>query len=178
MILGTDCVEAQSILKPPFGIRWGDSPEKLVHWASKQSLDVVITLPGEQPEIKILRIQNKKGILPDTQATSIESRFISGRLFELSIHYSDLKNQSEDMEPRFNLLKKQIESEWGALSINRQERNKEDGYTNRTISYHREHTKGLFIVLVLTEIEDDLRKRKESRFSLIYRNENLKDSVN
>ena len=63
-------VGAQAVLEPPFGLRWGDSPEKLIAWASRHSLDVTISLPGDQPAIRVVRIQPKKGFI---------SRFFSAR---------------------------------------------------------------------------------------------------
>jgi hypothetical protein len=37
--------------------------------------------------------------------------------------------------------------------------------------------KGLFLLLAFTEVEDLLRKSKEARFSLIYRNDNFRNEL-
>ncbi len=168
---------AQAVLEPPFGLRWGDSPEKLITWASRHSLDVSISLPGDQPAMRILRIEPKKGFLPDTQAGAVEGRFLSGKLYELTVHYTDPDASSDLMESRFDALKKQVTLEHGTLLTNQQQRTVEDQFVTRTQSFHREPVKGLFLLLAFTEVEDLLRKSKDARFSLIYRNENFRNEL-
>ncbi len=168
---------AQAILEPPFGLRWGDSPEKLVAWASKHSLDVNISLPGDQPAMRMLRIAPKKGFLPDTQAAAVEGRFLSGKLFELTVHYADPEASTDLMQTRFEALRKQVTVEHGALLANQQQRAVEDQFVTRTQSFHREPVKGLFLLLAFTEVEDLLRKSKVARFSLIYRNDNFRSEL-
>ena len=167
----------QAILEPPFGLRWGDSPEKLVDWAARHSLDVTISLPGDQPALRILRIEPKKGFLPETQAGAVEGRFLSGKLYELTVHYIDREASADLMEARFETLRKQVALEHGALLTNQQRRAVEDQFVTRTQSFHREPVKGLFLLLAFTEVEDLLRKSKEARFSLIYRNDNFKNEL-
>ena len=165
---------AQSVLDPPFGLRWGDSPEKLVTWASRHSLDVNIFLPGDQPALRILRISPRKGFLPDTKAREIEARFHTGHLFEAAVHYTDPESSADAMEDRFLKLKKQVSVEYGALTADQQQRTVDDQFSTRTVSFHREPVKGLFLLLAYTEVEDLLRKSKDARFSLLYRNDNLR----
>lgn len=167
-------VSAQAVLDPPFGLHWGDSPEKLIDWASRHSLDVTITLPGDQPGLRILKIEPRKGFLPETKAGAVEGRFISGKLFELTIHYFDREASADLMESRFEDLRKQVTLEHGALLTNQQQRSVEDQFVTRTQSFHREPVKGLFLLLAFTEVEDLLRKSKDARFSLIYRNDNYR----
>jgi hypothetical protein len=168
---------AQAVIEPPFGFRWGDSPEKLIAWASRHSLDITVSLPGDQPAIRIVKIAPKKGFLPETQAGAIEGRFISGKLYELAVHYADPEASSDLMETRFEALRKQIVLEHGALLTNQQRRSVEDQFVTRTQSFHREPVKGLFLLLAFTEVEDLLRKSKVAKFSLIYRNENFRDEL-
>jgi hypothetical protein len=165
---------AQGILEPPFGVRWGDSPEKLITWASRHALDVTISLPGDQPALRIVRIQPKKGFLPETKAGAVEGRFLGGKLYELGIHYFDPDASSDLMETRFDELRKQVVNEHGPLLANQQRRAVADQFVTRTQSFHREPVKGLFLLLAFTEVEDVLRKSKEAKFSLIYRNDNFK----
>jgi len=168
---------AQAVLEPPFGLRWGDSPEKLITWASRHSLDVTISLPGDQPAMRIMRIEPKKGFLPDTQAGAVEGRFLTGKLFELTVHYFDREASANVMESRFEALRKQVALEHGALLTNQQQRAVEDQFVTRTQSFHREPVKGLFLLLAFTEVEDLLRKSKDARFSLIYRNDNFRNEL-
>mgnify|MGYP000184378325 CR=1 FL=1 len=170
-------VGAQAVLEPPFGLRWGDSPEKLIIWASKHSLDVNISLPGDQPAMRILKIEPRKGFLPDTQASAVEGRFLSGKLYELTVHYTDPEASADLMETRFEALRKQVAQEQGTLLANQQQRLVEDQFVTRTQSFHREPVKGLFLLLAFTEVEDLLRKSKVARFSLIYRNDNFRNEL-
>ena len=168
---------SQSILNPPFGLRWGDSPEKLIAWASRHSLDLTISLPGDQPGLRVLKIQPRKGFLPETKAGAVEGRFLGGRLFELTVHYFDAEAPAAVMETRFEELRKQVTREHGALLANQQQRSVEDQFVTRTESFHREPVKGLFLLLAYTEVEDLLRKSKDARFSLIYRNDNFRKEL-
>lgn len=168
---------AQGVLEPPFGLRWGDSPEKLITWASKHSLDVNISLPGDQPAMRVLKIEPKKGFLPESQAGAVEGRFLSGRLYELTVHYFDPEASCDLMQARFNALRRQITQEHGALLTNQQQRTVADQFVTRTQSFHREPVKGLFLLLAFSEVEDLLRKSKVARFSLIYRNDNFRNEL-
>lgn len=168
---------AQGVLEPPYGLKWGDSPEKLISWASRHSLDVTISLPGDQPSLRLVRIQARKGFLPGTKESAVEGRFLSGKLFELTVHYTDPDASAELMEERFLVLKKQLSIDHGAFVANQQQKSTADQFTTRTQSFHREPVKGLFLMLAFTEVEDLLRKAKEARYSLIYRNDNLRVEV-
>ncbi len=168
---------AQAVLNPPFGLRWGDSPEKLIIWASRHSLDVTISLPGDQPGLRVVRIEPRKGFLPETKAGAVEGRFLGGKLYELTVHYFDKEASAELMASRFEELRKQVASEHGQLLANQQQRSVEDQFVTRTQSFHREPVKGLFLLLAMTEVEDLLRKSKDARFSLIYRNDNFRKEL-
>jgi len=168
---------AQAILNPPFGLRWGDSPEKLIVWASRHSLDVTISLPGDQPGMRVVKIEPRKGFLPETKASAVEGRFLDGKLFELTVHYADEDATADTVELRFEELKKQISLEHGSLLANQQQRSVEDQFVTRTQSFHKEPVKGLMLMLAFSEVEDLLRKSKEARFSLIYRNDNFRKQL-
>lgn len=127
--------------------------------------------------MRILKIEPKKGFLPDTQAGAVEGRFLSGKLYELTVHYTDPDASTDLMESRFDALKKQVTLEHGTLLTNQQQRTVEDQFVTRTQSFHREPVKGLFLLLAFTEVEDLLRKSKDARFSLIYRNENFRNEL-
>ena len=170
-------VMAQAVLNPPFGLRWGDSPEKLIDWASRHSLDLTISLPGDQPGLRILKIEPRKGLLPETKAGAVEGRFLGGKLYELTVHYFDREASADLMQARFEELRKQVALEHGALLTNQQQRAVEDQFVTRTQSFHREPVKGLFLLLAFTEVEDLLRKSKDARFSLIYRNDNFRKEL-
>jgi hypothetical protein len=176
-LLATGQALAQALLEPPYGLHWGDSPEKLIVWASRHSLNVSISLPGDQPAMRIVKIEPRKGFLPETQAGAVEGRFLAGKLYELTVHYFDPEASADLMETRFDALRKQIISEHGALLINQQQKRVVDQFVTRTQSFHREPVKGLFLLLAFTEEEDLLRKSKEARFSLIYRNENFRSEL-
>ena len=167
----------QAILEPPYGLHWGDSPEKLIAWASRHSLDVTISLPGDQPGLRVVRIAPRKGFLPDTKAGAVEGRFLAGKLYELTVEYFDPEASATVMEARFAELRKDITTRHGELRPNQQQRSVEDQFVTRTESFHREPVKGLFLLLAWTEVEDLLRKTKEARFSLVYRNDNFRKEL-
>lgn len=177
LCLAVGSAGAQAVLEPPFGLRWGDSPEKLITWASRHSLDLTISVPGDQPGLRVLKIEPRKGFLPDTRAGAVEGRFLSGKLFEITIHYFDKDASADLIEARFEELRKQLTREHGALLPNKQQRSAEDQFVTRTQSFHREPVKGLFLLLAYTEVEDMLRKSKDARFSLIYRNDNFRKEL-
>jgi hypothetical protein len=81
------------------------------------------------------------------------------------------------MATRFEATRQQITTEQGKLTANQHQRTLEDQFVTRTQSFHREPVRGLFILLAFTEVEDLLRSRREARFSLIYRNDNLKTEI-
>ena len=174
LLLAGGQVFAQTAFEPPYGLHWGDSPEKLLSWATRQTLDVTISMPADQPNLRILRIQPRKGFLPETQAGAIEGRFMSGKLYELTIHYFDPDASADLMESRFEALKKQVTAEHGPLLTNQLSRTVEDQFVTRIQSFHREPVKGVFLLLAFTEVEDLLRKSKDSKFSIIYRNDPLR----
>jgi hypothetical protein len=176
-LLGTTQLHAQAVLEPPFGLRWGDTPEKLIDWASRHSLDVNISLPGDQPALRVVKISPKRGNLPGAASQALEGRFHDGRLFEVTVHYRDPAAKAEEIESRFNKLKRELTGEYGTLSANQQDRTVRDQFATRTLSFHREPVKGLFLLLAYTEIEDQLRKTRDAAFSLLYRNDNLRQDL-
>ena len=127
--------------------------------------------------MRILKIEPRKGFLPDTKAAAVEGRFLGGKLFELTVHYTDKEASAEVMAARFEELRKQVATEHGALLTNQQQRTVEDQFVTRTQSFHREPVKGLFLLLAFTEVEDLLRKSKDARFSLVYRNDNFRKEL-
>jgi hypothetical protein len=168
---------AQSPLTPPFGLRWGDSPETFLSWAEKHSLDITITLPAAEPGLRILRASSAKGPLPGSVASALEGRFLKGRLFEITEHHADASLPTELFVARLEETRKRLTHEYGALLANRMERKVEDQIVTSTRAFHLEPVKGLILMLISTELEDLLRKSKSSRFSIIYRNENLRKDI-
>ncbi len=136
-------------------------------------MDVRITMPGDQPDLRIIRIGPATGIVPEADGVrAVEGRFLNGRMFEFSAHYEDPEAPYEVMMARFEDLRRTLATEHGNLLANRALREMEDGFVIRTRSFHREPVKGLFLLLTLTTIEDRDRGSR-ARFSLVYRNENL-----
>ncbi len=176
-ILSCGFAAAQSPLAPPFGLRWGDSPESFLTWAEKKALDITITLPAAEPGLRILRASSAKGPLPGSMASALECRFLKGRLFEITEHHVDPDLPGELFAARFEETRKRLAHDHGPLLANRRERKVEDQIVTSTSAFHREPVKGLMLMLVSTELEDLLRKSKSSRYSIIYRNENLRKEM-
>lgn len=127
--------------------------------------------------MRVVGIKPRSGMLPGTREAAVEGRFLQGRLFEFTVHYHDPEASSELMEERFQKMRRQLAGEYGALTADQQQRLVEDQFATRTLGFHREPVKGLFLMLAFTEIEDLLRKSKTCRFSLIYRNDNLRTEI-
>lgn len=167
----------QAVLEPPFGLKWGDSPERLLDWADRHKLDVRITLPGKSPALRIFRIERPDAPLPDSPARAVEARFLDGRLIEATVHYGGPDQTAEAVEAEFNRLRRELGKEHGAFVANKQERTVEDEFATRTLSFHREPVRGLFLLTAFTEIEDLLRKSRRATYSVIYRNDNLRQRL-
>ncbi len=174
LLLFSCTIQAQELLKPPFGVNWGDSPEKLVSWATGNALDLTITIPAEQPGLRIIKLTSPKGKLPDSLAASVEGKFLHGGLYEMTVHYEDSAVSATIMEERFEEIKKQITRENGVLLANQQHKAVENHFVTRTQAFHRESLKGVFLLIAWTEVEDLLRKTRQAKFSMIYRNDNYK----
>lgn len=170
-------LRAQKIIEPPFGLRWGDTPEKLIAWSTQHSLDLSIFIPGKQPGLRVVRIQPERGMLPDSLASAVEGKFLNGGLYEMTVHYTDPEASAESMEEQFEKLRKQITLEQGDLKPNQQRKVVGDQFVTQTQSFHREAIRGVFLLIAWTEVEDLLRKTREARFSLIYRNDNFKEEL-
>lgn len=177
-LIGWGCARAQSPLAPPFGLRWGDTPESFVTWAEKHALDITITLPAAEPGLRILRASSAKAApLPQSTASALEARYLKGRLFEVTEHYTDPDLPLALFEARFEETRKRLTHDHGPLLANRGERKVEDHFVTNTRAFHREPVKGLLLMLVCTELEDSLRESKSSRYSILYRNENLRKEM-
>ncbi|MBK1827664.1 hypothetical protein [Haloferula rosea] len=172
ILAGTLC--GQAVLEPPFGLKWGNSPDQLLDWAGRHDLDIRITMPGKQPDMRIFRVESPAGTLPSSQARAVEGRFIQGRLIEVTIHHGNPGALADTVEKQFNETRRELARKHGKLTANQQERRVEDQFSTRTLSFHREPVQGLFLLLAFTEVEDLLRKSRSARFSIIYRNDNLR----
>ena len=167
-------LSGQAVLEPPFGLKWGDSPEHLLEWADRHKLDIRITLPGDAPTMRIFRLERKGAALPDSPARAVEARFFDGRLSEVTVHHGMPGQKAGAVEAESNEPKRKLGKEHGTLTANQQERTVDDDFATRTLSFHREPVRGLFLLMAFTEVEDLLRKSGRATFSVIYRNDNLR----
>lgn len=166
-------LSAQSILPPPFGMKWGDQPDKILDWAEAKKLDVVIKIPGKRPEIREIRVSSERGALPGNQAYALEARYHWGNLFEVTVYYGAPGGRVDEVKSSFEKLKKEMAIKHGAFTPNNKQEKIADGFERNSLSYHVEPVAGLLLLLAYTEMEDLLRKKKSARFSLLYRNENI-----
>jgi len=164
---------AQAILSPPFGLQWGDTPDKVLDWAEQKKLDVTIEMKGAQPELRIIRIASHLGPLPEHLAYALETRYHWGKLFEVTVHYGAPGMKPDRVRADFDKLKKAMTAKHGAFTPNNKQEKEQDGFIRRSVSYHVEPVRGLLLLLGLTEVEDLQRKKQSVRFSLLYRNQNI-----
>ncbi|HCI91276.1 MAG TPA: hypothetical protein DHV60_01825, partial [Verrucomicrobiales bacterium] len=73
LIFGLAGVSAQAILAPPFGLQWGDSMDKVLGWAEREKLDIVINIKGNEPELRVIRVTSSTGQLPRHKAVALET---------------------------------------------------------------------------------------------------------
>ncbi len=173
VICCSQSVCAQAILPPPFGMKWGDQPDKILDWAEGNKLDVTIKIPGKRPEIREIRVSSERGALPGHQAFAVEARYHWGNLFEVTVHYGAPGMSLGEVKSSFEKLKKAMAIKHGSFIPNNKQDKKTDGFVRSSVSYHVEPVAGLLLLLAYTEMEDELRKKRSARFSLLYRNENI-----
>ncbi len=166
-------VRAQAILPPPFGLHWGDTPDKVLDWAEAKKLNVVISTQGARPELYIVRISSPSGPLPGHQAYALETRYHWGKLFEVTLHYGAPGMKPAKVRASFLKLKDAMAARHGPFTPGNKQEKMADGFARRSVSYHIEPVRGLLLLLGMTEVEDTLRKKVSVRFSLLYRNLNV-----
>ena len=166
-------VTAQAILSPPFGLHWGDAPDKVLNWAQTKKLDVNIKIPGDHPEIREIRVSAIRGSLPGQKAYALDARYHWGKLFEVTVHYGSPEMKVSQVKADFERVKKAMTGKHGAFVPNNKQKKNIGGLVRRAVSYHVEPVSGLLLLMVLTEVEDTVRKKNSARFSLLYRNENI-----
>ena len=164
---------AQALLAPPFGLHWGGAPDKVLNWAKEKELDVEINIPGGRPEIREIRISSSRGSLPGHKAYALDARYHWGKLFEVTVHYGAPRMNVSQIRADFEKVKKAMTTKHGDFVPDNKQKKSSDGYIRRALSYHVEPVSGLLLLMVLTEVEDTVRKKKSARFSLLYRNENI-----
>lgn len=163
----------QAILAPPFGMHWKDAPDKVLDWAETHKLDVVIKLPGDKPAVQEVRVSSVNGPLPGHPAYALEAHYHWGKLYEVTVHYGAPGMKVEEVKAKFDKLKIAMTAKYGVFSPNNKTEKKGDGFIRKSISYHVEPVNGLLLLMALTEVEDTFRKKHSTRFSLLYRNQNV-----
>lgn len=166
-------LQAQALLPPPFGLEWGDTPDKVLDWAAEQKLDVNIKIPGKRPEIRELRVSAEKGTLPSHQARVLEARYHWGKLFEVTLHYGSAADDAVRLRGDFDKVKSALTRDYGTFRANNKKDFEKDGYLQRSFSYHIEPVSGLMLLIAFTELEDTERGMKSARFSILYQNHNI-----
>lgn len=164
---------AQSLLAPPFGLKWGDSPSGILDWADQKKLDVTINLPGKEPDQRHIIIKNQNGSLPGHEATALEARFAFGKLYEVTLHYADPALQASIAKAKFFNALRTLSARHGTFKLSGKHRDSDNNFITESVSYHVEPVSGLFLMITHTEVRDTLRESDISRFSLIYRNDNI-----
>ena len=169
-------IHAQALLPPPFGLQWGDTPDKVLDWAEELKLDVKVDIPGHRPEIRIISVSSATGTLPQHQAHTMETRYQWGKLFEVSLHYGNENDNPEDIKSLFTKLKTALSLKHGSFQPSSKKDEQINGYSHKLISYHVEPVSGLLLLIAHTEVQDIVRNKKSARLSLIYSNNNIKSN--
>ncbi len=171
MFHGVSVLWAAEPLQPPFGLSWGDSPTRLLDWAMRTKLDQTVKAPADQPRLKVLLVSPARGTLPGHDATTLEARFMDGKLFEVALHYTYPGRKSAFVRAQFAELRKILSHRHGPLQMGAKTREEPlDGVVTRSTAYQIEPAPGSNLMLVMTEVTDAKRGDKSARFSVVYHN--------
>ncbi len=179
LIMAAWCAAPQSAvaephpLPPPFGLTWGDSPGRLVSWARRTGLDQVVREPGGNRRLAILTVSSPKGQLPDHDASSLEARFIDGRLYEVAVHYTYPGRKADFVKGRFMALKRLLSVRHGRFKPAGVRQEAREGVVTESESYQVKPVPDAYLLLALTEVRDALRGDAAARFSAIYHNDGI-----
>jgi hypothetical protein len=167
-------VGAAEPLDPPLELKWGDSPSWLVGFADRHGMDKNVRAPGKEPRLTILEVGPAKGPLPGHEASSIEARFMDGRLFEVAVHYTYPGRSSDFVKGRFLALKSGLTVRHGKFRLNGKKKPAvKDGISTSSEAYHLDAGEGRVLLLAVTEVKDMKRGDSAARFSVVYRNETI-----
>ena len=144
-----------------------------MNWADSLKLNITIKLLGDLRNNRHIIIHNPAGNLPNHDATSIEARFDHNRLYEVTLHYADSTLTVFQSKAKFLNAKKALSARHGPFKPSASTRNAKNDFLSESTSYHIEPVSGLFLMITYTELNDQLRQTAKSKFSLIYRNDNI-----
>lgn len=162
----------------PFGLKWGDAPGGLIDWAVGREYEVQISLPANEPNLRIVTIRAAEGELLDgTQLNEASVRFLHGRLIEVTLTLDQTGLTATTIKTRFIQMRKLLSAKYGAFKVNRRSSTSRNDFAVSSISYHVEPLPGLFVLIAHTEVEDQLRQVRDGRYSLIFRNHNLQEQL-
>lgn len=165
------------MLPPPFSLQWGDSPKRIMEWASSAGLDHTVLSPARNPQLKIHKVSSPGGTLPDHEASILEARFTEGELFEVTLHYVYPGKPADVARGKFTLLKRLLTDRHGAFRLGAKETSKTGGVVTLSTSYRLDRPGGSSLELVLTEITDPQRGDSEALFSVMYHNSAILNRV-
>lgn len=171
MLSSAFSVRAAEPLLPPFGLSWGGSPNRLVDWAVRTKLDQTVKALADQPRLKILLVAPSSGPLPGHEASTLEARFMDGKLFEVALHYTYPGKKAAFVRTKFLVLKKILTRRHGAFKPGGVKREAPiEGVITRSTAFQIDPAPGRHLILVLTEVSDAKRGDASARFSVVYHN--------
>ncbi len=165
--------QAQSLLSPPYGQEWTETPTRFLGWAEAQELDITITLPADSPSKRYIKAYSGESGAEKIGIYSIEARYHQSQLYEVTVDYYDPVLKTPAAKTKYLDAKKAIVNKYGPMKPGEKSKSEKDSYVTEVVSYHIEPVGGLMLVLLSTEVTDVIRKKSLFRFSLIYRNENV-----
>jgi len=134
----------------------------------RTKLDQTVKAPADQPRLKVLLVSPARGTLPGHDATTLEARFMDGKLFEVALHYTYPGRNSAFVRAQFAELRKILSHRHGPLQMGAKTREEPlDGVVTRSTAYQIEPAPGSNLMLVMTEVTDAKRGDKSARFSVV-----------
>lgn len=174
LLLGARCGTAEP-LPPPLELEWGGSPARLMALADRFGMDKTVRTRGKQPRVTIVQIGPEKGTLPNHHASAVEARFIGGRLYEVTVHYTFPGRSTDFVKAQFVKLKKGLSKRHGPFQFNGEKKSVEEGVATSSESYHINVADGRILLLAITEVKDVVRGDSAARFSAVYHNSSVLD---
>ena len=172
LLLGARCAAAEP-LPPPLELEWGGSPTRLIALADRFGMDKVVRTPGKQPRMTIVEVGPEEGTLPGHHASAVEARYIGGRLYEVTVHYTYPGRAADFVKGQFVDLKKGLTARHGAFQFNGEKKSTGKGIVTNSQSYHINFAEGRTLMLALTETKDVKRGDSSATFSVVYHNASI-----
>ncbi len=168
---------AAPILAPPFGLQWGEGTSHVIHWAQEQKLEISVKFPSKDQRLREVIINSKSGNLPAHLASSLEVYYLKDKLYEVRVQYDGKGKSTAAVERDLNQVRKDLAAQYGNFVPDAERDRTVDQFRYLSNSYRIQPIDGLSLIVMMTKVEDLLRRKSAAKFTVIYRNQNIYNQV-